>query len=109
MTTPWSDLRKKLNEETRQQMDEILQDQKARIRRDVEARVVLARNLDNFLNGGDSLKITLDEARLIRGLLDRHCFSCGGRADIRGKCYNDDCIGAEFSFDDPDGWPELPE
>ena len=36
------------------------------------------------------------------------CFSCGGEADVRGKCHNDDCIGAEYSFDDPDGWPPLP-
>lgn len=34
------------------------------------------------------------------------CVHCLGPVEPSGKCKNDRCIGAEFSYENPDGWPK---
>lgn len=36
----------------------------------------------------------------------KSCIHCLGEAEPNGKCKNPSCIGAEFSFENPDGWPK---
>lgn len=36
---------------------------------------------------------------------DRMCIHCLGRALDSGRCVNEQCIGSEFSYENPDGWP----
>lgn len=40
--------------------------------------------------------------------LKSFCIHCLGPTEKNGKCKNNSCIGAEFSYENPNGWPAEP-